>query len=355
MTREAAPPSIKSPVKSPVKSRSAQASPPPSTRKTPRKTETPALPVVAFLGLGAMGAPMAANLVRKGFSVTAWNRDAKRSAALGKLGAKVATTPRECVLGADVIVTMLSDAAALFDVLGGDDGILAGMKRKALVIEMSTSGRAAAKEAARMVEAKGGALVDAPVSGTTGPAERGELVAMVGGKLRHVARAEPVLRALCKRIIHAGNVGQGQALKVILNGLGAHHFVAFASMLALGERAGLARDIVVDAFTSGAFASPSYIGKRAKVLARDYTPEFSLALSRKDAALNLELQEEVELPLPVTHEIVKAIDRAIAAGLGELDLYAIEKYFAREGSPREKTTPDAKTRSGVARLDARDE
>ena len=324
-------------------------------RKTPRKNQTPVLPSIAFLGLGAMGAPMAANLVRKGFAVTVWNRNAKRSAALGRLGAKVAATPRECVLAADVIVTMLSDAEALFAVLEGDDGILAGMKRKALLVEMSTSGRAAAKEAARAVEAKGGALVDAPVSGTTGPAERGELVAMVGGKLRHVARAEPVLRAMCKRIIHAGNVGQGQALKVILNGLGAHHFVAFASMLALGERAGLARDIVIDAFTSGAFASPSYVGKRAKVLARDYTPEFSLALSRKDAALNLALQEEVGLPLPVTHEIAKAIDRAIAAGLGDLDLYAIEKYFALEGAPRETRAVDTKTRSDAARLYARNE
>src|SRR5262249_51354279 len=162
----------------------------------------------------------------------------------------------------------------------------------------------------------GGRFVDAPVSGTVGPATRGELLALVGGGVKDVARAERVLHAMCKRILHAGGIGQGQALKVVLNGLGAHHFVAFTSMLALAERPGLARDIVVEAFTSGAFASPSYVGKRTKVLARDYSPEFSLALTRKDAGLNIELQDEAGLALPVHREIARELDEAIAEGLG---------------------------------------
>src|SRR5207237_1257618 len=131
----------------------------------------------------------------------------------------------------------------------------------------------------------------------------------------------------CHRIIHVGGVGQGQAMKVALNGIGAHHLIAFTSMLALAERAGIAREIAVEAFTQGAFATPSYIGKKAKVLARDWTPQFSLDLTKKDLELNLELQDDVGLVLPVTRAIESAIERGIDAGLGEKDLFSLEEIF----------------------------
>ena len=282
---------------------------------------------VAFLGLGTMGTPMAANLVRKGFSVRVWNRTAGRAAALVKQGATLADTPAACVRGAQVVVTMLSDKGALAEVLGGDHGVLAGLGKHALVVEMSTVGRAAVLDAARAIEAVGAHLVDAPVSGSVGPAEKGQLIALVGGRVKDVTKVEPVLLSMCKRIIHAGAVGQGQALKVVLNGIGAHHLVAFTSMLALGERAGLRRDTLLDAFTTGAFASPSYIGKKAKVLARDFSPEFSLALALKDCEVNLELQREVKLALPVHQECLREIEEGVREGLGECDLFGLEKHF----------------------------
>jgi 3-hydroxyisobutyrate dehydrogenase-like beta-hydroxyacid dehydrogenase len=156
---------------------------------------------------------------------------------------------------------------------------------------------------------------------------------MAGGSAADMRDALPVLNTLCRRVIHAGAVGQGQALKVLLNGIGAHHFVAFASMLVLGERAGLTREVLVDAFTNGAFASPSYIGKRAKVLARDFSPEFSLALALKDATLNVELQNEVGVRLDVVRSITRVLKHAVAAGLGDEDLYAVEKWFAASKRP----------------------
>ncbi len=116
-------------------------------------------------------------------------------------------------------------------------------------------------------------------------------------------------------------------MKVALNGIGAHHLVAFTSMLALAERAGIPRAIAVEAFTQGAFATPSYIGKKAKVLARDWTPQFSLDLTKKDLELNLELQDDVGLVLPVTRAIEQAIDRGIEAGLGEKDLFSLEEIY----------------------------
>ena len=274
---------------------------------------------------------MAANVLRRfPGNVAVYNRtplDRARAAALE--GARTASTPRECVRGASVVVTMVSDAAALASVLEGDDGVLAGLEAGALVIDMSTVGRGAALAAARAVVTRGARFVDAPVSGSVKPAERGELVALAGGDDADIARAEPVLLAMCKRVLVAGGVGQGQALKVVLNGIGSHHLVAFTSMLALGERAGLARATIVDAFTSGAFASPSYVSKAAKVIGRDYAPEFSLALTKKDTQLNIELQDELGMPLAVHRAIAREVDAGIDEGLGEEDLFALEKHFAR--------------------------
>lgn len=270
---------------------------------------------------------MAGRLLDLGFPIRVWSRTSSTSKAL--TGAYAAQTPADAVRGAQVIITMLVDAAALEEVL---PSILEGInaekaKLRPVLVDMSTIGRKNAIAIGRRVEASGARFVDAPVSGTVRPASKGELVALVGGAVRSVERARPVLDALCKKIIHAGGIGQGQALKVVLNGIGAHHFVAFASMLALGERAGLARDILLDAFTTGAFATPSYLGKRDKLLARDYTAEFSLEHALKDVALNVQLQHECGMKLPVLRAIVADLERAVSAGLGPLDLFAIEKAY----------------------------
>jgi 3-hydroxyisobutyrate dehydrogenase len=273
---------------------------------------------------------MALRLVGLGFPVRVFNRT--RSMARSIAGAVPCATPRECAWGADVVLTMLSDAEALAAVLQGPHGVLAAFaeerrKPRPVLLDMSTVGRNAALAAAKHAELYGARFVDAPVSGSVSPAGKGELLALVGGSIRSVERVRPVLDALCKRVIHAGGVGQGQALKVVLNGLGAHHLVGFASMLALGERAGLARDILIDAFTTGAFATPSYVGKRNKLLARDFTPEFTLALALKDSLLALALQHELQLSLPVHRAIVSDIERGVMAGLGDLDLFALEKHY----------------------------
>jgi 3-hydroxyisobutyrate dehydrogenase len=289
------------------------------------------LPSVAFLGLGNMGAPMAANLAKKGFSLRVWNRSHGRVEAfvrsVDSLSVRAEPTPRGCAKGVDVIVTMVSDRRALEEVLAGDTGLLAGLEPGAVVIDMSTIGRAAALAIASAVEAVGGRFIDAPVSGTVRPAERGELVALVGARPEDLDYARPVLDAMCKRVLHAGGVGQGSALKVVLNGLGAHHLVGLASMLVLGGRAGISRELLVEAITGGAFATPAYVGKKQKLLARDYAPEFSLALTMKDTLLNTELQREAGMDLAVVGEIRRELEEAMREGLGDEDLIALEKHF----------------------------
>ncbi len=271
---------------------------------------------VAFVGLGAMGSRMAKRLVHAGFDVVGWSRNQSRAS-----GVKRAPSLAEAVRRADFVVTMVSDERALRAVA---PGILSELGRGAVWVEMSTSGRPIALHLAREAKKRGAHVVDAPVSGTLGPAERGELVAFVGGDPK---RAEPILRALCKHWIHAGKVGQGQALKVVVNGLGAHHLVAFATMLAVAERAGLSRPVALEAFTSGAFASPSYVGKKQKVLARQYDPEFTLALTLKDAKLASSLAREVGFDAPVLRSVAREVARGVEAGLGDRDLFALELLY----------------------------
>jgi glyoxylate/succinic semialdehyde reductase len=285
----------------------------------------------AFLGLGEMGSRMAKNLAKKGFGLRVWNRTHVKVeellSAVDSLDVRAAQSPKACVQSADVVVTMVSDRAALEAVLAGPEGVLAGLSPGAVVVDMSTIGRAAALAMASAVRAVGGRFLDAPVSGSVGPAERGELVALVGAEPDDLEDARPALEAMCKGIVHAGPVGQGAALKVVLNALGSFHLVAFTSMLVVGQKAGLSREAILDAFTSGAFASPTYVHKKQKVLLRDYSPEFSLALTLKDASLAADLQREVGLEIPAFSEIRRELEEAVREGLGPEDLYALEKHF----------------------------
>lgn len=271
--------------------------------------------VVSLLGLGAMGRAMRERMVSEGLEVVAWERR------------QATPTLADAVGGAAVIVMMLSDDHAMLEVL---DAALAHARPGALFIDMGTSGVAAAREADARARARGCAFIDVPVSGTVGPARKGTLLGFAGGAPEDITRAKPVLGVLCRRVIHAGGVGQGQALKVVLNGLGAHHLVAFASMLALGERAGLDRAAIVDAFTDGAFASPSYVGKKARVLERRYgEPEFSLRLTQKDLRLARELAATSGMTLRALDAVDGEVARGVEAGLGDEDLFALEKVYDR--------------------------
>lgn len=282
---------------------------------------------IAFLGLGGMGAPMATNVARRGFTLNVWNRTRERANVVVTLGAKLKVTPRECVEGARVIFTMLAEERAVNDVLRGPNGILAGIERDAVLVDMSPVGRSGALRIAQMVKDAGGRFVDAPVSGLPGSNETAELVAFCGGKLNDITRAQPALLAMCKRILHAGDIGQGQALKILLGGVALQQLVALSSMIALGEKVGLPRRLILETLTGGAVATPAYAAKKEKLLAKDFTPEVSIEAVLREAKLNAELQQDAGLPLPVHREAVRSLEKAIEEGFGSEDGFALEKYF----------------------------
>jgi len=295
----------------------------------------PLNPRIAFLGLGTMGAPMAKNLALAGLPLRVYNRSAGRAEGLLELGAQVAASPREAASGAEVVITMLTGPDAVERVLFGPEGAAAAKPAPKLFADMSTTGPGAARDFGARLSALGARFVDAPVSGSRLPAETGELVVLAGGEASDVAQLDPVFRPLARRVIHAGPLGAGQTLKVVLNGLGCQHLLAFASMLRLGEQAGLSREVLLTAFTAGAFSTPAYVAKQSRVLAGRYEdPDFVLDLVLRDAVLCEELQRELGTPMP-THQAAHAeVRRAVLQGLGADDLFGIERLYGSSKTQR---------------------
>jgi 3-hydroxyisobutyrate dehydrogenase-like beta-hydroxyacid dehydrogenase len=280
---------------------------------------------VAFLGLGTMGAPMAAN-VAKQHSLTVWNRSPARAQPLVDAGARLAATPADAARGADAIVLMLADPLAVHAVVDGEYGLLAGLAPNALVIDMSTVDVATARVTDAKVRATGGRFVDAPVSGTRKPAVDGKLVIMAGGDPADVARARPILDTM-GRVVPVGGVGQGMAAKLVLNGLGAHMMTGFSAMLVLAARLGLDLRAMLEVIGSGAFSSPLYTSKGPRMLARDFEPDFTLKLMHKDQELVLATAAENGYAMPTLATIRDVLAEAITAGYGDGDLSGVVRLF----------------------------
>jgi 3-hydroxyisobutyrate dehydrogenase-like beta-hydroxyacid dehydrogenase len=273
---------------------------------------------VAFLGLGTMGAPMAHN-IGKQHELIVWNRSAARAQSF----ARVAATPAEAVRGAEVVVLMLSDPAAVDAVL---DGVLEALPAGAIVVDMSTVDPATARRSAERVRARGGDFLDAPVSGSRKPAVEGTLLILAGGAPATIERARPVL-ACMGRVLHLGDVGQGMAMKLVLNGLGAHMMTGFAAVLTLGKKLGLRPQDMLDVISGGAFSSPLYASKGPRIFARNFDADFSMTLFEKDQRLVLATAQAAGYPMPTLEAVLKVIDEAIAAGHGALDLSGVIRLF----------------------------
>ncbi len=281
---------------------------------------------VAFLGLGIMGALMAANVLRGGHALTVWNRTGSRADELVAAGATLASSPAEAAHGKDVVVTMLSDVAAVESVIVGDGGVVSAISPGTVVVDMSTVDRTTALKMRQAVGRAGGLFVDAPVSGSRKPAREGTLLIMAGGEQEAIERCRPVLECMGK-VRRVGGVGQGMAMKLVLNALGAHMMTGLAAVMALGARFGLDRRDMLEVISAGAFSSPIYAAKGDKILRGDYAPDFTLALLRKDQALVLAEAAGLGYPMPTEQAILDVLDEALAAGHGGEDMCAVAKVF----------------------------
>lgn len=280
---------------------------------------------IAFLGLGAMGRPMAARLLDAGHELRVWNRTPGKDAELVAGGAVRAATPAEAVSDAEVAITMLADPAALEAVLFGPDGLASTIRQDATLIDMSTVGPGPIRSAAERLAPV--AVLDAPVLGSVPAAEAGSLSILVGGDRDVATRAEPVLRAVGTPM-HVGPSGAGALLKLVTNAASISTLVTLGELLALTDRAGLDPGIVLDGLGTGPLAS--LVERwRERLEGRYEQPDFRLALARKDLGLVRGEAEASGLELSVPALAAARLDAAIESGLGDRDFGAIVEFLRR--------------------------
>ncbi len=279
---------------------------------------------VALLGLGTMGAGMAANWLAKGFGLTVWNRTHARTQALADKGARVATTPREAAEGADCVFAMVADDTASRGVWLGDDGALAGAKTGAVVVESSTLTPDWVRELAGHARAKGCAFLDAPVGGSRQAAASGELRLFVGGDAATLDKARPALIAIGSKIDLLGPAGAGATWKLINNQLVAAQVAALGEALDVARKAGFRPVQISSLILNGATSSPIVKTKLPSMLSGDYDePDFALSLMLKDARYAAALAQSLGAPADLVSSAVKAFARAEAKGLGAKDIAAV--------------------------------
>jgi 3-hydroxyisobutyrate dehydrogenase len=269
---------------------------------------------IAVLGAGGtMGGPMARNLARSGFSVSAWNRSAEKARALDDDGVSLCATPTEAAAGANVILTTLSDADAVLDVMDGRDGAFTGSDAGAVWLQMSTIGIDGTDRCAELAERHRLRFVDAPVLGTKQPAEQGDLVLLASGPDDLRDRLAPIFDAVGKRTLWLGAAGAGTRLKIAVNAWILTVVEGTAETLALAEGLGLDPSLVLDAVSGGPLDLPYLQMKGKAMIERNFEPSFRLALAAKDAALVEDAAASNGLDLP----LVATIRRRLEAGASE--------------------------------------
>src|SRR5918993_241727 len=249
---------------------------------------------VGFVGLGIMGSRQAANLAKAGYELTVFNRTRERADAwVTEHGGQVAGTPREVAERSDVVITMVVDGAQVEQMLFGEDGAVAGARPGTLFVDMSTIAPKTARSLAERLSTEGHAFVDAPVTGSSPKAEAGTLTIMAGGAEGDVGRARPLFEIMGEKIVHAGEAGQGQAVKVLSQGVTAVNCATLAQAITVARRAGVDLDALLDVMTGGSADSTMRQLKGRPMVERDFPVLFKLEHMLKDVHLCLEASRGV--------------------------------------------------------------
>lgn len=289
---------------------------------------------IGFIGLGVMGAPMARNLLAAGYEVVAWNRSPGPLEALVEAGARSADGPAAVAAEAEILVTILGDDAAVREVLGGPDGVIAAAPAGALVIDMSTVSPALARELAAAAGERGVGFLDAPVSGGDVGAREGTLSIMVGGEAAEVERARPIFEVLGARVTHVGGAGAGQVAKACNQVVVAVIFAGLAEALVLGSKLGADPAAILDAVGGGMAANRIMEVRRDNFLDHDFAPGFKIDLHHKDLEIALGASAEVDAPLPLTAEVQQMLRQLRAGGHGEEDDSALLRIAEQRAAHR---------------------
>jgi 3-hydroxyisobutyrate dehydrogenase-like beta-hydroxyacid dehydrogenase len=282
---------------------------------------------IGFLGLGTMGEPIANNLRKAGHELTVWNRTAAKASHIVSKGGKLASTPRECAAGRDLVFTCLADERALDVVLDGPDGALAGLAGGDVLIDLSTAGTRAARTIGERTTARGAAFVACPILGSKTAAEQAQLVLVAGGPASARERARPALHAVSARMFELEDAVQAALMKLCVNAVGGAMITGFGEALALGASGGLPTARVIEVLQASSFHSPLFLMKGELVEKRDYAPRFAIALAEKDQRLAQEAAAEQGAKVPINEAVRRLLAEAVESGRGEKDVAAVAELF----------------------------
>jgi 3-hydroxyisobutyrate dehydrogenase len=291
---------------------------------------------IGIAGLGRMGAAIGARLLEVGHALTVWNRSPEKTRPLAEAGAAVAGAPAELAGQVEVVITILTDAAAIDAVYGGPAGLLGGDVAGKLFIEMSTVRPETEVALAKRVRQKGAMLVDCPVGGSVGPARQGKLIGVMGGEAADAARARPIMEQLCRRLEHVGPVGAGATLKLAINLPLMVYWQAFGEALALTRGLAIDPARLIDLFseTSGAANVLKVRGPAIAAMLAGGDPgpaTFDLDSGRKDLRAMMAEATARGIDMPLVERTLECFDAASRDGWGTRDGSSQSAYWALRG------------------------
>ena len=286
-------------------------------------------PILAFIGLGIMGKPMARNLLKAGYSLVVHNRSKPAVDELVKAGAQRADSPKQAAEKSDIIITMLPNSPDVELVVLGNNGILEGTKPGQVVIDMSSIEPLVSQKIAAELVKKNVEMLDAPVSGGEPGAIKGELAIMVGGKENVFQECLPIFNVLGKSAVLVGDVGAGGFAKLANQIIVAMNIAAVSEAFVLGQKAGLDPEKLFKAIRGGLAGSNVMNAKVPLITERNYKPGFKIKLHDKDIKNALKTAADLQVPLPLTCLIEQIITSLVVDGKGDLDHGGIIQFFEK--------------------------
>ncbi len=286
---------------------------------------------VGFIGLGIMGSRMAKNLAEAGYELLLYNRTKEKAGdLLKKKNVSWKESPDQLAEEVDILFTMLSTPTVVEQLAVGEEGFLKRLKSEAIWVDSSTVNPSFTKKMASISKKYGIQFLDAPVAGSKEPAEKGELIFLVGGDTELVNKCAPFFDTMGKKYIHVGENGKGTSLKMVFNLLLGQAMNAFSEGMALGESLGIDKDTLFNTLLGSPVVAPFITTKREKMDQKNYDPEFPLKWLQKDLQLASETAYEQEVALPAVNVIKEIYAQAKNSGYADEDFSAIYKYLVNK-------------------------
>ncbi len=290
-------------------------------------TDETAKPPIGFIGMGHMGLHMAQRLLDAGYPLAVYDRTPQRAQEVVERGAQVANTPKELAAGCSLVMACVTDDRAQETVMLGPEGALAGIRAGSIVIDLSTVSPEASRRLYQAMKEKSVSVLDAAVSGSVPQVEQGSLVIFVGGDREIFERCQPVLSVLGKQSFYMGGSGMGTTMKLVVNTMLGLGMQALAEAIALGERAGVEKDLLLEVLDQTAVLTPGQKSKLQNVRQEVYPNSFALSLMHKDFALVLEQAYQLAVAMPATAAAQQMYTAAVATGMGTSDFSIMMKFM----------------------------